>query len=121
MIFRQIGNEARTRYLVDNKPVTKEEFDRLFAEEKATLPQIAPPEDLEEGLEGNRPWTKAIVSDALAYHPRQVAEARDYLAKRGISPDVVRPDGKVVLPDRATRRQLLRVNRMHDNGGGYSD
>lgn len=117
MRFVTKGSAGRERYFIDHKEVAKEEFDRAMADEKSKLPVIE--EDPE--LTGNRPWSKPIESQALAYHPRQVAEARAHYEKHGLPGQLIREDGKVVLPDRATRKRVLKLNNMHDNNGGYGD
>lgn len=117
MKFKSVGDGDRERFFVDGRQVERDEYDRLMAEERAALPQIE--EDPE--LEGSRPWSRPLVSTALAYHPRQVQAAREHFEKNGLSGQLIQENGKVALPDRAIRRQVNRLNKMHDNDGGYSD
>lgn len=116
MRFATRGFGDSTTYFVDHTQVMKEAYDRLFAEERARLPQVP----IDEEHERNRPWSKPIVSDALQVHPRQLEAVRERNAKHGLDIEY-RPDGKPVLRDRKQRHDLLRVERMHDNQGGYSD
>jgi hypothetical protein len=61
-----------------------------------------------------------MVSDALAVHPKQVEQARERAKRHGISVEY-RDNGQCVIPDRAERRRLLRLEGFHDRSGGYGD
>ncbi len=61
-----------------------------------------------------------LISDALAVHPKQVAEANARNRKAGVHV-TYQADGRAVLPDRNERRKLLRLEGCHDKQGGYSD
>lgn len=117
MKFKSVGYGATARYFVDGVAVEREVYDRLMAQERSLLPQVAAPDD---DLPGSRPWSQPIVSDALQVHPRQLEAVRERNAKHGLDIEY-RPDGKPVLRDRKQRHDLLRVERMHDNNGGYAD
>jgi hypothetical protein len=111
MRFRQVGDGARARYYVDGKQVTKEEHDRAMQEGQAALPQVEPDPE----LDGNRPWSRPVLSQALAYHARQVPEAREHFRKLGLDPEKVRNDGRVEMSDLGGKRQILKKLGMHDN------
>jgi hypothetical protein len=59
-------------------------------------------------------------SDALGVHPKQVEEANERNRQHGIGTRY-EPDGTAVIPDRADRRRLNRLEGFHDKRGGYSD
>ena len=61
--------------------------------------QAATPKTLGESVKavGNRPWTKKIVSHALAVHVSQVEEAREQAKRDGLPGVDVRPDGAIVV------------------------
>jgi len=61
-----------------------------------------------------------MVSDALAVHPKQVEEANARNKRHGVNVQYL-PNGQAVLPDRNERKKLLRLERYHDNDGGYGD
>jgi hypothetical protein len=79
--------------------------------------------ELAAGSEMGRSCTSAcwpMVSDALAVHPKQVQQARERAKRHGINVEY-KSNGQVVIPDRAERRRLLRLEGFHDNSGGYGD
>lgn len=118
MKFRQIYDSAgKVRYRLDHTEVTKEEFDRVFAEGKAQLPQV--PDDPE--YQGNRPWARAIASDALAVHPEQIPEVMERNKKHGLEVEYESEFGRPLLQDRDQRRRLMRIENVHDKNGGYGD
>ncbi len=109
------GEGEKSRYFLEEgiapyREVTKAEYLKHF-----------PDQPLSGGTFGGTP-TKGwpISSRALAYHPKQVEEARAHLAKIG-EPTEVKDDGSVVLTDRGHRKRLLKALNMHDNEAGYGD
>lgn len=97
------------RWYIDNKEVTEAEYNQAFPYKPLDL----------SGNMGLCGWTP-IVSEAMCYHPKQVAEAREFYKKKGINVEI-RPTGHVVFATRQQRREVLRVNGIHDNQGGYGD
>ena len=108
IVYRTDGDH----YFVDNREVTKEEFDILFPDA---------PSDESTGEPGSSlcGW-KPIVSDALAVHPRQVEEATLDAAKKGCPTEFL-PDGRPILTSRSHRKQYLKSYGFHDRRGGYGD
>jgi hypothetical protein len=49
-----------------------------------------------------------------------VEQARERAKRHGISVEY-RDNGQCVIPDRAERRRLLRLEGFHDRSGGYGD
>lgn len=69
---------------------------------------------------GHHTTTWPLVSEALAVHPKQVAEANARAKRHGISV-TYQKDGRCIIPDRGNRKKLLRLEGLHDNRGGYGD
>ncbi len=63
-------------------------------------------------------WPQTMI--ALACTPGQVQQANDRAKRHGIAAYYHR-DGKVTVADRKARKQLIRLEGMHDNQGGYGD
>ena len=62
-----------------------------------------------------------MYSEALAVDPSQVEEANARNKRHGV-PVVYDPkNGKAVIPDRAARKKLLRLEGRHDKQGTYGD
>ena len=64
-------------------------------------------------------WPKESV--ALSVMKNQVKEANARAKKHGLTGVYYEPSGKCILSDRGARRDLLRLEQMHDNNGGYGD
>lgn len=99
-------------YRLNGKEVSQEEFTQ-----ESNLEAL-----LEEGecLAGQSPGCWPMVSRALQVHPRQIPAVLERNRRAGINVEY-QPDGQPVLTDRGKRRELLRVERKHDNNGGYGD
>lgn len=100
------GPADNQTYHLDSKQVTKAEFDAVFP-------------DLGAGSSSLAQW-KPVISDALAVHPRQVKEAEQSAAAKGI-PTQFLPDGRPILTSRQHRKKYLRAYGFHDRDGGYGD
>lgn len=100
---------GRRRFYLDGKEVTEAEFDLAFPPQKITGPFMGP------AASG---WP--ILSEALAVHPSQVAEAQESARARGV-PTQFLPDGRAVLRDRDHRRRYLKAYGFFDRNGGYGD
>ncbi len=96
-------------YSVEGREVSQEEFEQAFPAK-------------EIGAPGGHctSWNNGIESDALAVHPKQIAEVMARNKRHGLLIEYL-PDGRPVLKDRGQRRDLLRLERAHDNNGGYGD
>lgn len=100
------GSGDRTTYHIDGKEVTKAEFLIAFPDKPVG------PEAMVQ--------FKPIVSDALAVHPRQVQEATEDAARKGVPTEFL-SDGRPILRTRAHRKAYLRAYGFHDKHGGYGD
>ncbi len=100
---------GESKFFIDDREVTKEEFDRAF-----------PPREV--GVPGGHStaWANGLESDALAVHPSQIGQAMARNKRHGLHIDYTK-DGRPILKDRGQRRDLMRVERVHDNQGGYGD
>ncbi len=99
------------RYYLDGLLVTKEEFDAAF-----------PPQDLAGPPGGHATlWGRGLKSDALAVHPSQIPEVMARNKRHGLSIEYNESDGRPILKDRGQRRDLLKIEGVHDNDGGYGD
>lgn len=78
--------------------------------------------DLEAGYMGQSCTTTCwpLLSEAMAVHPKQVKEAQARAKRHGINV-VYQKDGRVLIPDRAERKRLLKLEGFHDKQGGYGD
>ena len=61
-----------------------------------------------------------MVSEALACHPNQVKKMNARARKHNLGVHYSR-DGRCHIPDRGERKRLMRLEKMHDNEGGYGD
>ena len=108
---------SKSRYYVDDKEVTRAQFDRAFPSKLKELldSHMAP--------DGHRSacWP-AQGSDALAVHPKQLREAQELAAARGVPTDFDHHN-RPVFRDRKHRKDYCRIveGNKHDNNAGYSD
>lgn len=72
-------------------------------------------------LGGNTPACWPMKSEAMAVHPDQIPEALARNKRHGISGVSYDRLGRAVLADRRARRDLMRLEGVHDNQGGYGD
>lgn len=99
--------DENAHYYLDGKEVPEADFRKAFPEQ--------------EGVPGGHPpscWP--MTSEALACHESQVAEMNERNRAAGVSTRY-KEDGTAVIPDRADRRKLLKLEGYHDRDGGYSD
>jgi hypothetical protein len=92
----------------DGRELTRAEFDALFPAKPIGAP----------GVPASACWPMKSV--ALAVHPDQVAEATERNRAHGVNV-TYDATGMAEIPDRGERKKLLRLERMHDNHGGYGD
>jgi hypothetical protein len=114
-IIQGHGDKAKY-FLVDGilkREVSKEEFD---AAQEAERPK-APDGTFGDSLRGFKP----LASNALAVHPKQVKEARELAASRGV-PTEFTVGGQPVFTSRQHRKDYMqRVRGSFDQDGGYGD
>lgn len=101
--------KGKKEYYRDGVQKTKADFDRAFPDKPIGPPMTAAPAN----------WQN-FESIALAVHPDQVAEATARNKRNGVNV-TYKPDGTAVIPDRAARTALMRLEGMHDNEGCYGD
>lgn len=75
----------------------------------------------EEALPAATPSAWPVLSDALAVHPKQLEQVRERNKRHGLGHIEYLPDGRPVLKDRGMRRDLMRLEKVHDKHGGYGD
>ncbi len=97
-------------YLLDGQEVTQERFEEAFPEQAIVAGE--PP-----GGPALTGWP--IHSEALAYHPKQIPEARKYLESRGLGDTQIDSMGRPVLRDRMHRRRFMKGLGKHDNKSFY--
>jgi hypothetical protein len=90
--------ETVANYFIDGNEVSAEEFEATFPEQRIRVG------------EEYRPCTfKPIASEALAYHPKQIPEAKEHFQKLGIGDTEIDSTGRPVFRDRQHRRRVLRA------------
>ena len=96
------GHGEAAHYFLDDREVTREEFFAAF-------PPVASTSG--EGLIGFEP----LASDALAVHPRQVAEATELAKERGVPTEFL-PDGRPVFTSSRHFRQYAKLHGFFHKG-----
>lgn len=96
-----------TYHFLDGKPVSEAQYRNLYP-----IPDA--------GIPGGTAKCWPMRSEALACDPSQVKEMNERNAKAGIGAHYT-PDGTCVIPDRWTRKKLLKAEGFHDKSGGYGD
>lgn len=97
--------EVKT-YFIDGQEVTEEAYYEALPSQGITPGE--PP-----GGPALTGWP--IHSDALAYHRKQIPEARAYFEKLGIGSTQIDECGRPVFTDRAHQRQVLKALGKHSN------
>lgn len=98
-----------SEHFIDGVPATQEEVDAAFPSKPIGLPLLA---------QTSSCWP--MKSDALAVHPKQIEQVRARNKKHGLNIEYA-PDGRPILQDRGMRRDLMKIEGVHDNNGGYGD
>lgn len=107
------GNRPN-RYFVDDREVTKAEYDRVFPSHKIKeiMPQVL--------METSRSWPRK--SDAWGVGSGQKEKAEATMAKLGVPTEYV-SDGSggysAVIRNNEHQRKLLKATKMHNLDGGY--
>lgn len=102
MTGRIIGHGDKTKYMLGNREVTKEEFDQAFPDK---------PIGNGQGLTSFKP----LASDALAVHPSQVSEATEDAKRKGV-PTEFMPDGRPVFKSSRHFRDYARQYGFRHKG-----
>lgn len=113
------GHGGKRRFFLDDREVTEEEHNahtphkikdllKAIQADKAALPA------------GHTTTCWPMLSDGMGVHPKQIAEATARNKRHGCNVTYAE-DGRAILPDRGARRDLLRVEGLHDKSGGYGD
>ena len=63
---------------------------------------------------------KPLESEALGFHPSQLAEARALDEKRGVVTDYT-PTGEPIFRSRQHRKEYMNAHGWYDRDAGYSD
>lgn len=113
------GPRGEKQFFLGDRQVTREEFDAVVPNRIADLLKQNKKSRAVPGGHAPGNWPK--VSEALAVHPDQVAEATARNKRHGVNVPYDPETGCAILPDRAERARLLRLENMHDNQGGYGD
>ncbi len=110
------GKHGEERYYIKDVgtpwvEVTKEQFLEAFPSHKI---------EAGSSVMGTPAACWPLHSEALAVHTKQIAEATENAAKKGI-PTEFDGNGRPIFRDRAHRKRYLKAYNFHDNDGGYSD
>lgn len=99
------------------EPLTlAEAVEKFHAEQLAAYERLA---DEAGEAAGNRPWTRELVSEALAVNPRDVERANARAKRHGINVTYDRK-GFVHIPNRNERRKLLKLEGLRDKSSFVS-
>ncbi len=96
-------------HFIDGKSASQAEVDETFPPKKIGVPLRA---------QTSTCWP--MKSDALAVHPKQIKAVRERNKKHGLHIEYAR-DGRPILQDRGQRRDLMKIEGVHDRNGGYGD
>ncbi len=106
--YDRLGNQIG--FYLNGKEVTKEAFDEAIPTRPIGVP-----------LNGHSPACWPMLSDALAVHPKQIPAVMERNKQHGLHVEYNPTDGRPVLMDRGMRRDLMKLEAIHDNNGGYGD
>lgn len=106
VIYDRLGNNPA--YFKDGRVATREEFEAAFPPKELGAPFVAAPSC----------WP--MTSAASGVDPSQVADATERNRAAGCSVTYTE-DGKAVIPDRAERKKLNKLDGTFDRQGGYGD
>lgn len=100
-------------YLVNGKPVTREEFTAGAGKDWLQPRRIITPNTYRDH--------DPLISDGIGVMKAQVPEMREAIRKHGIKGVTVRDSGQLEITSRQGRKELLRMRGFVDNDGGYGD
>ena len=95
-------------FAIDGTEVSEEEFFQEF-----------PDQEIEPGEPYQPVHFKPIHSEALAYHRKQIPEARKYLDSKGLGDTEIDKAGCPVFRDRQHRRRFLKTLGKIDRASYY--
>jgi putative FmdB family regulatory protein len=104
----------------------KEQVVRLIADRNEPVSCNDCSSDMSRDLQGefggfrNTPGNWPLLSDAMAVHPDQIAEATSANRRNGTNVGYT-PDGRAIFESRAQRKAHCQAYGYHDNSGGYGD
>jgi len=109
------GTRGKNIYYVDDKEVTKDEFDKLCPNKiddllKANKPQATL-------MQSSKAWP--IKSDSLGVHPSQCDEAEAHAKKVGVPTEFDRKTGQAIIRDNAHLRDFNKAHGYRNRDGGY--
>lgn len=97
------------KYFLSGVEVTREGYDRRL-----------PDKPIEEPLPAQTAGIWPMYSEAMAVHPKQIAEATEDARKKGV-PTEFDQLGRAKLTNRAHRKAYNKAYGYHDKNGGYGD
>ena len=104
------GAGSNKVYLLDDREVSKEEFDVVF-------PDVVEPAPGPCSLSAVPP----NVSDALAVHPLRCEEAEADARAKGVPTEFEREFGRPVFTSREHQKRYLKAYGYRNHDGGYGD
>lgn len=97
-----------TEYFIDDRPVTKEEFDATFPTKPIGRMRGHMMHEFNHPLE------------SLAVHPDNIAEAVEYDSKHGVPTDYD-SWGRPIMKNRAHQKNYLKIHGVFNKDGSYGD
>jgi hypothetical protein len=113
IIYHQFGPNE---YFLDGKPVSHKKFNKAVKAKPIGVPMLA----------GNTASAWPMKMESLAVHPSQIKEAMERNKKYGVTVSYDK-NGTPIVPDRAARRDLMKVEHQNipggirDRSGGYGE
>lgn len=111
IVMKGPKESGKWKYYLDGKEVSKEEHDLAVPDKPLA----------EAGKCSLRGWSRPIESDAMAVHPKQIAEVMERNKRHGLTCEYNTEDGRPILTSREQRRQLMKIEGFHDNSGSFGD
>lgn len=99
-----------TRYLINKREVTEEEFRKNGRGIVQGCPAAT-----------SSPTGWPLESDAAGVHPSQVADAMEHAASKGVPTEFNRKTGNPIFRSRKHRNAFLKAHGMRDCNAGYGD
>jgi hypothetical protein len=106
-------NNGKRTYEIDGQEVSKAEFDSAGNHINHSAPLGVPM------LAGNTSSCWPMKSDAMAVHPKDIQKAMERNRKHGVYVEYDPEDGRAILPDQGAKRELMKIEKVHDKNGGY--
>lgn len=112
MIGKIRGHGDKTSWWIDGREVSQAEFEEHFPP-ACSLESVGTCGSSLVGF-------KAIHSDALGVHPKQITEARESAIKKGV-PTEFDKKGRPIFTSRLHRKRYCEAYGYFDRDGGYGD